>query len=317
MNPLDWSGPRFLLLYVPLLVLTFIGAAVLRGMRRPPGGVPTPAALDLPPYLVALLVGRGAALQAALASLVHSGALTLENGVPFLGTALPKGAHPLEDALYTAVSQGVRDAGGLKRAVEPVLLREEEALRRRGLLVDPQELKRLHGQAFLPVAGVLALGVAKVGVGLSRDKPVGMLVFLLLMAAIASVVVWSGGAFRLSRRGDAALAALRRTHKALRMSAGSEGAARLLTPGHLALAVGLYGTAALASSQFGPLRDFLQPALGGTGWSGADVGYGDIDTRNSYDSMDSGGGGDSGGGDGGGGDSGGGGCGGCGGGGGD
>ncbi len=42
MNPLEWNGPRFLLLYVPLLVLTFIGAAVLRRRRRPPGGEPTP-----------------------------------------------------------------------------------------------------------------------------------------------------------------------------------------------------------------------------------------------------------------------------------
>jgi hypothetical protein len=46
---------------------------------------------------------------------------------------------------------------------------------------------------------------------------VGLLVFILLGAAIASVIVWSGGESRLSR-GDAVLATLRRTHRALRMS---------------------------------------------------------------------------------------------------
>jgi hypothetical protein len=56
-------------------------------------------------------VGRGAALEAVVASLVHSGALELHDGVPFLSKPLPKGAHPLEDALYTDGGGG-SDGGG-------------------------------------------------------------------------------------------------------------------------------------------------------------------------------------------------------------
>ncbi len=97
MNPLNLDGPRFLVLYVPLLVLTFIGSVALRRRRRLPGGVPLPSDMDLPPYQVALLVGRGAALEAVVASLVHSGALELHDGVPFLSKPLPKGAPPCLD----------------------------------------------------------------------------------------------------------------------------------------------------------------------------------------------------------------------------
>ena len=281
MNPLNLNEPRFLLLYVPLLVLTFIGSVALRRRRRLPGGAPLPPDMDLPPYPVALLVGRGAALEAAVASLVHSGALELHDGVPFPSKPLPQGAHPLEDALHTAVSQGVRDPAGLRRAAESELQREEAALRRRGLLVDPEAFKRHQYQSFLPMALVLALGIVKVGVEMHRDRPVGLLVFILLGAAIASVIVWSGGESRLSRRGDAVLAALRRTHQALHMSVGSEGALRRVSPGNLALAVGLYGTAALASSQFGGFRAYLQSSPAGMDGSSLDR----PDFDNSYNSY--------------------------------
>jgi uncharacterized protein (TIGR04222 family) len=301
MNPLNLDEPPFLLLYVPLLVLTFIGSVALRRRRRLPGGAPLPSDMDLPPYQMALLVGRGAALEAVVASLVHSGALELHDGVPFLSKPLPKGAHPLEDALHSAVSQGVRDPAGLRRAVESELQREEAALRRRGLLVDPEAFKRHQFQSFLPMALVLALGIVKVGVEMQHDGPVGLLV---LGAAIASVIVWSGGESRLSRRGDAVLAALRRTHQALRMSVGSEGAMRLVSPGNMALTVGLYGTPALASSQLGGLRAYLQssPAgMSGSSLDGTDLensynSYSDYRNYGSYDSTDSGGGGDGGGG---------------------
>lgn len=43
MNPLNLDEPRFLVLYVPLLVLTFIGSVALRRRRRLPGGVPLPS----------------------------------------------------------------------------------------------------------------------------------------------------------------------------------------------------------------------------------------------------------------------------------
>jgi uncharacterized protein (TIGR04222 family) len=278
MNPLNLGEPRFLLLYVPLLLLTFIGSVALRRRRRLPGGVPLPSDMDRPPYQVALLVGRGAALEAAVASLVHSGPLELHDGVPFPSKPLPKGAHPLEDALYTAVSQGVRDPAGLRRAAEPELLREEATLRRRGLLVDPEAFERYQLLSFLPMALVLALGLVKVGVEMHRDGPVGLLVFILLGAAIASVIVWNGGESRLSRRGEAVLAALRQSHRALRTSVGSEGAMRLVSPGNLALAVGLYGTPALASSQFGGLRAYLRSSPAGMGGSSLDG----TDLENSY-----------------------------------
>jgi uncharacterized membrane protein YgcG len=220
MNPLKLDEPRFLVLYVPLLVLTFIGSVALRRRRRLPGGVPLPPDMDL---------------------------------------------------------------------------------------------KRHQFQAFLPMALVLALGLVKVGVEMHRDRPVGLLVFILLGAAIASVIVWSGGESRLSRRGEAVLAALRWSHRALLMPVGSEGGMRLVSPGNLALVVGLYGTAALASSQFGGFRAYLQSSPAGMSGSSLDSpdfenSYNSYSDYSDYGSTDRGGGGEGGGGsDGGGGGGGGGG----------
>ena len=46
----------------------------------------------------------------------------------------------------------------MRRAAESELQREEAALRRRGLLVEPEAFKRHQFQAFLPMALVLVLG---------------------------------------------------------------------------------------------------------------------------------------------------------------
>ncbi len=72
---------------------------------------------------------------------------------------------------------------------------------------------------------------------------------------------------------------------------------RRVSPGNLALVVGLYGTAALASSQFGGLRAYLQssPAgMGGSSLDGTDL-ENSYSNYSSYGSTDSGGGGDGGG----------------------
>ena len=73
MNPLDWSGPEFLGLFFPLLVLAFMLAGVLRWRLRQPAPSSDTTLPRVEPYEAALLRGPGALVEAAVASLAQAG----------------------------------------------------------------------------------------------------------------------------------------------------------------------------------------------------------------------------------------------------
>jgi hypothetical protein len=169
---------------------------------------------------------------------------------------------------------------------------------------------------------MLAPGLAKLLVGLARDRPVAILFIVLLLGAGAWLSLLKVKQGR-TPAGDRTLELLRQEHAALRTTLSSEGSAPTLSGAEVALAVALFGTTALATPQLAPLRQRLQPMTSPSSGSSSSGGVDDIGTDvSSCGGGDSGGsdssGSDSGGGDSGGGSScGGGGCGGCGGGGGD
>ena len=296
MNPLDWSGEQFLSVYVPFLGVLLLWAKVWQWMLNQPSDEPLERELELDAYQVAVLERREGAVRAAVAALVHAGALRLEDGVLKAVGEPPARMLPFERAVYEAVAGPVGDVAALQGAVDRKLDGMEEGLRQRGLLLEPEVAEQYGSNPKLLFFGAgLGLGVMKVVVGISRDRPVGFLVTLLFFATVLGLWLL-GGTPRRTRRGDKALAKLRRDHEALRTTAKADGAWGAMNSGSVALSVALFGTGLLAASGMGGLRDYLVPP---GSW---DVSFG----------------GDSGGGGGDGGSScGGGGCGGCGGGGGD
>jgi len=146
----------------------------------------------------------------------------------------------------------------------------------------------------LLMAMVLVLGIAKVIVGISRNRPVIFLVFLCIATMILVAVFGKLPAVR-TRSGDRLMASLRRRNSALQATARS--APQNLADTDLALAIALFGPAVLASGALRDLRQALWPV--NTSWEGGSSCGGA--------SCGGGGGGCSGGGCGGGG------CGGCGG----
>jgi len=274
MNPLEWSGPDFLTLYAPLMVLSLVGAWGVRSMLREPGGLPLSHELQgLEPYQTALLVGRRAALDAALASLFQAGVVRIGTTGPLVMGPPPAGASPLEASLRNALALGVKKRNGLLKALAPDFEQVEDSLIQRRLLVERAGMKKLRDLTLLPLAGVLVLGAAKVWVGLERGRPVGFLFLLLFFGALLGVALWKTERFRRSKRGDAALKWLRERHQALPDSIGVSNAVGALSPGHLVLAVGLFGATALASSQFKELQGYLDKSRAG-GDGGGDGGGG-------------------------------------------
>jgi len=306
MNPLDWTGPQFLGFYAMFLVAAFIVAWVWKHALNQPAAAPEPPELDLDPYQTAMLEGPDAAVRGAVVALVHGGSLRCEDDELRVAAPLPGGAMHLERAVYRSVDEQRSSLGGLREDVEGELRRLEKSLRERGFLRTPEQDERYKSHPWLFFLVALGLGVAKVMVGVSRDRPVGYLVGLLFVAFVVGLSLRLFHSRR-TRRGERALALLRLRHEALLHSASAEGSAGAMRPRELALAAGLFGVGVLSLVHFPALRDYLMPVSPSTGGGsgGGDSGWSGDSSSSDSSSC---GGGDSGGG---------GGCGGCGGGGGD
>jgi|CXWL01.1.fsa_nt_gi uncharacterized protein (TIGR04222 family) len=283
-NPLDWNGGDFLLLYVALIPAVALLSAVLRRGARDVGAGD---ASNLNPFELAYLAGGPArCVDASVAELLASKGADWDEHAKVLRIYKDavKRETPLDIVARCIDVDGKPDAV-LKKArlaLDPVRRRLEA----RKLLLDDAAVSRARWLSVLPLLALLALGGAKIYVGIARDRPVGFLVFLTFVMTIVTLIVLFKRPSR-SSAGDATLKLnLQRHERAVRAPKDAE----------VGLAVALIGTAALSGTAYAQYHSVRQPPT----------------SSSSSDSSSSSSGGDSGGGDSGGG---GGGCGGCGGGG--
>ncbi|EPX59262.1 hypothetical protein D187_003166 [Cystobacter fuscus DSM 2262] len=272
MDPLDWNGQQFLTLYGPFLLLSFVGAVFWKKWLNQPGDAPTAVQLDMDPYQVAALEGEATTVMTAVVALVHGGALRLEEEAFSVVTAPPTGASGIERAVHAAVAAGYNSLEALREAARTEFSRLEESLRTRGFLRTPEQDTGYTQYPLWFFGAVLSIGAMKAMMGMLRQKPVELLVLLLLLGACG--LLFLGRDHRLTGRGQKALAMLREMHEPLRLTASSEGSAETMRPRDVALAMGLFGMGALSFLDVHPLRDYLLPpaASGGGGGSGGDGG---------------------------------------------
>jgi uncharacterized protein (TIGR04222 family) len=253
-NPLDWNGGQFLILYIVLAIACLIATIVWRRHLRDNGATGNEMALDT--WDIAYLAGGSErVMDSAVARLMRDNIVVWDAAAKRLKTAQKTSTDdPLLDriARHLAIESNPRR---LARRLDPELTRIRDKLAARGLLLDADATSRA---AWLPMAlpaALLAFGIAKVMIGLSRDKPVSILVVIMIVVAIASIVA----AFATPARalaGDRALAALKARHAHT---------ARAPRPDDLPLAVALAGTAVLATTPYGAYHQFRQPSSGGNG----------------------------------------------------
>jgi uncharacterized protein (TIGR04222 family) len=238
--------------------------------------------------------------------LIHHGALALdavELRLTRKAEKVPEQAHPLEKDVYQAVD---REIGSLLTRVRQNTAASADKLRERleklGLIV-PESKAILVRMAPVSLLIAMALfGLAKIFVGVDRDRPVGFLFALVGITILVTVVFGCLPCFR-SRLGDATLDKLKHDNAALEYTAGRRSHA--LTDDDLIMATGLFGVGVLAGGHLGylptPMRA-VPPARTATGTSSCSSWF----SCGSSSSCGGGGGGCGGG-------CGGGGCGGCGG----
>src|SRR5262245_41189785 len=203
MNPFNLSGPEFLVFYILFSAVVLV---VAWHFRRQAESGPTPR-MDLSdPYLIACLRGgETEALRLGVLALIDRGLLIADN------TWIGRAAHATQEDTHNAVEAAVLRAVGTGTTVSSILndvsLREEcrtyrEKLEEEGLLPD-ESTKSQRWRRFLLASMALAgVGVNKIAIGLSRDRPV---VFLFILT-IAAVIVLAGASFpRLTARGRQAI----------------------------------------------------------------------------------------------------------------
>lgn len=299
MNPFDLIGPEFLVLYAGLAVITLAGAFFFRWYLRQPGGAASPGALDLDAYQTAYLAGGpNLVVQAAFTRLVREGhlAVAVQSRTIAAGTELSQQAHPVEQSVYQASARRSYSLHDLRSCAEDKLEILARGLEETGLSITPGQAWAARLLPALLLWGLTLFGAIKIGVGLARGRPIGFLLAGCVATFAVGLIFLCRRPWR-SRRGDAALAELRRDHAALGTAARSN--SDRLNGADLALALGLFGVGVLGAGALGGLRELLRPSRSSAGGSNS--------------SSACGSGGEVGGGGCGGGGCGGGGCGGCGG----
>jgi uncharacterized protein (TIGR04222 family) len=254
MNPFDWSGPEFLALYVAVLIGA-IGIAIgLRWLLRLPACEPPAEALELSPYLLAYLAGGARrAIDTVIVRLMRSRSLALDADTGKLcqqGDSPSPKANKLKRVVYAAAGpKPGKHINDIHAAAAAVADQMREPLKSFGLVLTAGEAVtlRLTSAAVIILAGLF--GLAKVIIGVARDRPVGFLRGLLVLTLIVAVVFVIKRPFR-SRRGDTLLRRLRHDNAALQYAAGRS--VNRLADTDLVLALGLFGLSVLAA---GPLRN--------------------------------------------------------------
>lgn len=209
---LQWRGGGFLALYVALLGWTFVaGGAAQRALRGP--NRRSQRAIDDPVELGFLAAGPKRAADVAIVELLSSEAFKLDLSGPAsqidasrawlrrdrADAALPERLHAA-----AALVQRRQRLDQAHRALEEHYHGLAEPMRAQGWWLTPAQDWRARAVAVLPMIALIGFGLSKIGIGLARDRPVGFLVVLSLLAALLTVVRLCS-LQRRSRSGDWAL----------------------------------------------------------------------------------------------------------------
>lgn len=188
-------------------------------------------------------LGGGARLAviASLAGLRAAGSVDAGNGRLSAVAAMPAGASALDQAVYDAASRRVAQQAlvGDPRVTDRLADIQAE-LARMALLYSPVQRGRIRffGWSLVLLA---ALGVVRTGAGIINGRPVGVLVMLTVLVAVAAVM--SLRRSTITRRGRERLEATRAVHGHLDPSQAPSMAVYGMAGA--AMGVALYGAGAL------------------------------------------------------------------------
>lgn len=268
---LNQTGPEFLKTFFLLLACAIIAAFASRWLARAPFDSPSRGdELLRTPCLMAYLAGGARrAVDTTISVLFIAGALSPgSTGRTFhVTTARTARTDPLECQLLDAAGPlPGRTRDELQRGVSGELARVGQELRMHGLIPAAGGLP-VRFLTALPLLPVLALGTAKVMVGLEHQKPVAILVLLCVLTMVGALIALAIPVLR-TVRGDRVLHSMKTTHAALQHAAAA--GTEPIGPDQVPVAVALFGAAALATTPYAALSTMFAPPRPPPGGSSGD-----------------------------------------------
>jgi uncharacterized protein (TIGR04222 family) len=278
-NVLDLRGPEFLQFFAWLTGGGFAVGLFVRWFYRFPGGdPPRPVSLDLD-HLAVLAGTSRRRVDAALAGMVYAGWLEVDIGTRRLRKIvepLNGQADAVERSIFNLCSESGTRLSDLRQAGVAAAAPIEQKLRSLELVTAPGPRRLAIALPLGVMAFILMVGVCKIVVGISRNRPVGFLVIfclfdLLLAAAIFGRVPWR------TRRGSVVLGDVLSNELALRTSVKAGGSHLQRTD--IVRAFALFGPSVLPGDyQMKRFAMLLQPvqstSSGGHGGCGSGGGCG-------------------------------------------
>lgn len=235
-NPFNLTGGPFLLLHILLFLIAAIASKSIADRIRPQGRRKTIDDID---SLAILTGGSTRYADTIAAKMLSQGSLKMIGKDGFGALSTEAGQSPAERSVlqlpqpmsWKMISETLNDYAG----------QTERRLTTDGLLAGTKAMQSIRFWAILPFLMVMAFGLTKLVIGLGRDKPVGFLIFFLIITAIVAVVRF----FTIDRRTHAGREAAEEAR--LRF----ERLQRASTTDEMALAVALFGTGVMATSAYG------------------------------------------------------------------
>jgi uncharacterized protein (TIGR04222 family) len=269
-NPINFTGSEFLTFYIFLVVMGIALAAWLRfSLCLVSGNINQQP--DLNTYEIAFLAGGNHRLiMAAITSLVKQGYVeVLKEGKLVVTGKIDAIADPVEKAVAQdilgtdgAIKQVFQNSTGMKDSIR-------SRLEQLGLF--PSDAQALKAQIYpsLIVVILLGIGLYKMAVGISRDKPVGLLLICIFGLLVLAARFFVKPQRQRSRYGEIIFNDLTNRLQHLKTANSSDS--------ELVLAVALFGaTVLMGDTALADLYQMLTPTAvassGGDGGSGGSDG---------------------------------------------
>lgn len=241
LNIFDLPGPEFLLFYLIAFSLCSLASLLLPHLLRFPAYLPMHIAESLSPFDIAYLKsGNFGALRAALTALYNRDLITADGMLHLFtrnGFPAPPQLSRIESKLLAHLESKplhITELSNLHlgdQFLRPQLLAQQ-------LVLSPARRALLRFATALPLALLLITGLIKIGVGLSREKPVEFLT-LLSIINFSLFMILLKLIPRTTLRGTRALLLLKSKNSALQFASRRNKSDN--TWSDEALAVALYG----------------------------------------------------------------------------